>query len=434
MKQLFGEMLMINSQKGDRTLIKHMNQRLVLQLIQSRGPISRRDITKVSGLSAASVSGITNTLIELGLVYEVGEAEESGRAGRRAVLLRLNPAAGLVVGVKLAVHSISCVLTDLDANVLHTRELLLPAGDPTAAPYDPQATIQSTIQLINELLSRAQIEPARLLGIGIGINGTVDAGAGVSCLAPHFGWRNVPLAAPISAAFGIPVFLENDAKTLTIAEQWFGAGREAEHFVAVAIGYGIGAGIVTNKQLYRGASSGAGEFGHIVLQKDGPLCSCGKRGCLESLAAIPAIFRMLSEALASGESSLLADEYSALTVDAVARAADAGDKLTLRVLETAGRWLGLGIASLVNILNPEILVINGEAVTLGRPYLAPMEAALREYVFDGLADTLRIIPESGGNEIWARGAACVVLNSLFTFPGDQQGMQFALPAEIPESV
>jgi len=420
---------MINSQKGDRTLIKHMNQRLVLQLIQSRGPISRRDITKVSGLSAASVSGITNTLIELGLVYEVGEAEESGRAGRRAVLLRLNPAAGLVVGVKLAVHSISCVLTDLDADVLHASELLLPAGDPTAAPYNPQTTIQSTIQAINDLLSCAQIEPARLLGIGIGINGTVDAEAGVSCLAPHFGWRNVPLAAPISAAFGIPVFLENDAKTLTIAEQWFGAGREADHFVAVAIGYGIGAGIVTNKQLYRGASSGAGEFGHIVLQKDGPLCSCGKHGCLESLAAIPAIFRMLSEALTSGESSLLAGEHP-LTLEAVVRVAEAGDTLTLRILETAGRWLGLGIASLVNILNPEILVINGEAVTLGRPYLDPMEAALREYVFDGLADSLRIIPESGGNEIWARGAACVVLNSLFTFSGDQQGAQFVFPAVL----
>jgi predicted NBD/HSP70 family sugar kinase len=430
MKQLFGDALMINPQKGDRTLIKDMNQRLVLKLIQGRGPISRRDITQISGLSAASVSGITNTLIERGLVYEVGEAEESGRAGRRAVLLRLNPNAGLVIGVKLAVHSISCVLTDLDANVLQASELLLSSDDPTAAPQNPDATIRSTIQVITDLLSVAQIEPARLLGIGIGINGTVDAEAGISCFAPHFGWRNVLVTAPISAHFGIPVYLENDARTLTIAEQWFGAGRETDHFVAVAIGYGIGSGIVTNKQLYRGATSGAGEFGHIVLQKDGPLCSCGKHGCLESLAAIPAIFRMIDEILASGETSTLIGKKP-LTLEAVAQAAETGDTLTLRVLETAGRWLGLGIASLVNILNPEILVINGEAVTLGHPYLAPMELALREHVFNGLADSLRIITESGGNEIWARGAACVVLNSLFTSPGDKQEIQFTLPAEVP---
>jgi N-acetylglucosamine repressor len=433
MKQLYGDGLMINSQKGDKTLIKQMNQRLVLQLIQSRGPISRRDISQVSGLSAASISGITNGLIDLGLVYEVGEAEETGRAGRRAVLLRLNPDARLVIGVKLAVHSISCVLTDLDANVLYSNELLLPSDDPSAAPYNPEATIHSTIKLINDLLNTANINPARLLGIGIGVNGTVDTQAGVSRLAPHFGWHNVPLAEPISTHFGIPVYLENDSRTLTIAEQWFGAGREADNFIAVAIGYGIGSGIVTNKQLYRGASSGAGEFGHIMLQKDGPLCSCGKHGCLESLTAIPAIFRMIREALAGGEPSALVGKEP-LTLEAIAEAAETGDAVTLRILETAGRWLGLGISSLVNILNPEILVINGEAVILGRPYLGPMEAALREYAFDGLADSLRIIHESGGNEIWARGAACVVLNSLFTSSGYQAGAHFMLPAEVPTPI
>ena len=424
---------MLNSLKGDRTLIKQMNQRLVLQLIQGRGPISRRDITKISGLSAASISGITNSLMELGLIYEVGEADESGRAGRKAVLLRLNPQAGLVVGVKLARHSILAVLTDLDANVLHETELLLPSDDPSAAPYNPDATIQATIQTITDLLAVSKIEPTRLLGIGIGTNGTVDAESGISYMAPHFGWHNVSVTEPISTHFGIPVYLENDSNTLTIAEQWFGAGREATNFVAVAIGYGIGSGIVINKQLYRGASNGAGEFGHIILQKDGPLCSCGKHGCLEALASIPAIFRMLEESLRAGETSVLAG-VKPLTIENVAHAAKKGDPLTLRILDTAGRWLGLGIASFVNILNPEIIVINGEAVILGSSYLGPMEAALREHVFDGLADSLRIISESGGNEIWARGAACVVLNSLFTFPGDQQGVQFALPTEIYEPI
>jgi predicted NBD/HSP70 family sugar kinase len=423
-------MVKLNSQKADRALIKHMNQRLVLQVIQGRGPISRRDITRLSGLSAASVSGITNALIDLGLVYEVGAAEEFGRAGRRAVLLRVNPNAGLVVGVKLAVHSISCVLTDLDANVLRYTEHALPFTDNSSAPFNPEATIQATIEAIDDLLKSTKIEPARLLGIGIGINGTVDASTGVSRSAPHFGWSNVSLAEPIAAHFSIPVHLENDARALTIAQQWFGAGREVDHFVVAVIGHGIGSGVVINRQLYRGSSGGAGEFGHIVLQKDGPLCSCGKHGCLESLAAIPAILREIKGALVSGESSILAGEEP-LTFESVVRAAQTGDALTLRVLDTAGRWLGIGIAGLINILNPELLVINGEAVALGRPYLDPMDAALREHTFDGLADSLGILPEFGGNEMWARGAACVVLSSLFTTPMERQHAQF-LPG-VPAS-
>ena len=410
---------MAYSKKGDRNLMKQMNQQLVLQLIQGRGPISRKDITQISGLSPATVSGITSALIDLGLVHEIGEAKETGRAGRRAVLLRLNPRAGYVIGVKLAVHTISSVLTDLDANVLHFVEHILPDSDPAAAPFDPAVTIQTTIAVVEQLLSMAHIKPTQLLGIGVGVNGIVDVDTGVSSMAPHFGWRNVPLAAPLAAHFGVPVHLENDSRTLTIAEQWFGSGREVDNFIAVTVGYGIGAGVVANKQLYRGASGGAGEFGHIPLQENGPLCSCGKHGCLESFAAVPAIFRQIEEALAAGEPSALA-QSNPLTLEAVAQAAHAGDAVAHRVVAAAGRWLGLGLVSLVNILNPELIVINGEAVVLGHPYFDPMEAALREHVFDGLADSLRIITEPSGNEMWARGAACVALSALFTSSDHQR--------------
>jgi predicted NBD/HSP70 family sugar kinase len=351
-------------------------------------------------------------LIELGLVREVGEAEGTGRAGRRAVLLRLNPQAGFVVGVKLAMTAITCVLTDLDANVLRTLVHPLPPPGPTVAPFDPKATLHATIAAIESLLRDARIEPGRLMGIGVGINGTVDVESGISCVAPHFGWRDVPVAAPLAKHFGIPVSLENDARALTIAEQWFGAGREVDHFVTVVIGYGIGAGFVANGQLVRGFSSGAGEFGHITLQQAGPVCSCGRCGCLEALAGIPAILRDVEAALIAGEPSALSRD-AGLTLEAVARAAETGDPLACGVLENAGRWLGLGMAGLVNVLNPELIVLNGEAVALGPAYLEPMEAALREHAFAGMGDSLRIIIEPSGSEVWARGAACVVLSSLF---------------------
>lgn len=410
-------------QKSDRSSMKQMNQQLVLQLIQGRGPISRNEISEISGLSPASVSGITGTLIEMGLVREVGEAEGTGRAGRRAVLLRLDPQAGFVVGVKLAMTAITCVLTDLDANVLRTLVQPLPSSGPGVAPFDPTATVRATITAIEDLLHDAGIEPGRLLGIGVGINGTVDADAGVSCVAPHFGWREVPFAAPLARHFGIPISLENDARALTIAEQWFGAGREVDHFVTVVVGHGIGAGFVSNGQLVRGFSSGAGEFGHVTMQADGPVCSCGRRGCLEALAGIPAILREVQAALAAGEPSLLSPH--GLTIETIAQAAECGDALAQRVLENAGRWLGLGMASLVNVLNPELIVLNGEALALGPAYLKPMEAALRRHTFAGMADALRILIEPSGNEVWARGAACVVLSSLFISVEQMQRSQAA---------
>jgi N-acetylglucosamine repressor len=409
-------------QKSDRALMKQSNQHLVLQLIRSQGPISRKAIAQLSGLSPASVSGITGELIDRGLVHEVGEAEVEGRVGRREVLLRLNAHAGYVIGVKLAVRAISCVLTDLDANVLYATETPLEVDKQIHQAHDvipPDQMIEAAIQAVESLLAVAQIDRTRLLGIGVGVNGIVDAEAGISRTAPHFGWHDVPLAAPLAEHFAIPVLLENDARTLTIAEQWFGSGRGVDHFVTVVTGYGIGAGVVTNGQIYRGALSGAGEFGHIMLQVDGPRCTCGKQGCLEALAGEKAILRRVSEGLAAGAPSALAG-VDPLSLEAVAQAADAGDVLARRVLNNAGRWLGVGIASLVNILNPELLIINGEAACAGHWYFEPMEAALRAHAFDGLADSLRILTEPGGNEMWARGAACVVLSALFTSPVHQQ--------------
>jgi N-acetylglucosamine repressor len=409
-------------QKSDRALMKQSNQHLVLQLIRGQGPVSRKAIAQISGLSPASVSGITGELIERGLVHEVGEAEVAGRAGRREVLLRLNAHAGYVVGVKLAVRAIACVLTDLDANVLHATETPLPfvgQANPVPMAFPPDDVIQATIQAIENLLAIAQIDRARLLGIGVGVNGVVDTDAGISRMAPHFGWRDIPLAAPLAAHFGIPILLENDARSLTTAEKWFGAGRGVDHFVTVVAGYGIGAGVVTNSQLYRGVLGAAGEFGHIVIQPDGPPCSCGKRGCLEAFAAEPAILGHVQEAIAAGEPSSLVG-IQRLTLETIAGAADAGDELARRVLATAGRWLGVGIASLVNILNPQLLIIKGEATSCGRWYFDPMKEALQAHAFDGLADSLHILVEPGGNEMWAHGAACVVLSALFTSPAQQQ--------------
>jgi len=188
-----------------------------------------------------------------------------------------------------------------------------------------------------------------------------------------------------------------------------------DHFVVATVGRGIGAGIVANGQFYRGALGGAGEFGHITLTTDGPPCGCGKRGCLETLASDPAVVRQARAAIALGERTALVG-VEPLALEDIVAAAEAGDELARRLLADSGRWLGLGIATLVNILNPQLVIVGGEGVRAGEWRFRPMREAIRQHAFDGLADELEIIIEPSGDETWARGAACVVLGEMFKSP------------------
>ncbi|MCR4407252.1 MAG: ROK family transcriptional regulator [Anaerolineae bacterium] len=398
---------MTHLRKANRDLIKEINRNIVLNLIKSRGPISRTDIARLSGLSLATVSGIAADFIESGLVREMGEGESTG--GRKPVFLRLNHQAGFVVGVKLMEQAITSALTDLDAKVLYHRVTSL------QDQHDVQAVQGIIIAAVEATIAESRVDRARVLGIGIGMAGVVDGQVGFCRYSPFFGWRDVEVARPIADHFGLPVYLENDVNTLTIAEQWFGYGNGVDHFVVVTVGRGIGAGIVVNGQFYRGALGGAGEFGHITLQENGPPCDCGKRGCLEALASDPAVVRQARAAIALGERTTLA-EAEPLTLEAIVAAAEAEDKLARRLLADSGRWLGMGIATLVNILNPQLIIVGGEGVQAGEWRFGPMREAVQAHAFNGLADDLEIVIEPSGDETWARGAACVVLGELFKSP------------------
>ncbi len=411
---------MAHLRKGNRDLIKEINRNLALNLIKSRGPISRTEIARLSGLSPATVSGITAEFIASGLVHEMAEGESTG--GRRPVLLRLNHRAGFVVGIKLMEQAVISALTDLDAQVLHHRITPLTTVHSAGQPVNPEAILPVMIQAIEQTIAESQVERRRLLGIGVGLAGLVDGEAGICRYSPFFGWRDVPIAEPIAAHFGLPVYLENDVNTLTIAEQWFGYGHGVDHFVVVTVGRGVGAGIVANGQFYRGTLGGAGEVGHITLQQGGPLCDCGKRGCLEALASDPAIVREARAAIGRGEPTALA-QVEPLTLEAVLAAAEAGDGLAQRLLADAGRWLGIGIAALVNILNPELIIVGGEGVCAGEWRFGPMREAVRAYAFNSLADRLKIVVEPSGDETWARGAACVVLGELFKPPVQRESLK-----------
>jgi len=405
---------------GSRVLIKQINHNITLNLIKSRGPLSRTEIARISGLSLATISGLTGELLATGFIKEAGEGESTG--GRPPVLLRLNPRGGYVIGLKLAEQQIVAALADLEANVVRCQ---IEAVDDMS---DPDTTVGTIIAVIEASIAAADIARDKIMGIGIGMAGIIDTAAGRCRYSPMFGWRNVPLAHPLEHHFDLPVLIDNDVNTLTAAELWFGRGRGFTNFLVVTVGRGIGMGVVVNGQLYRGAAGGAGEFGHITLEENGPRCGCGKRGCLEALCGDHAVERMAREAVMAGRQTALADA-TVITAEAVTVAAQEGDAVALEILARAGRALGLGLSYLVNLFDPQLIVISGEGTRAGEALIGPAREMMRRHVFAGLGSGPRVIIESLGDEAWARGAACVVLSELFKHPILQEtGVHF--PARV----
>jgi predicted NBD/HSP70 family sugar kinase len=407
---------MLPLRKASRALIKDINRNLVLNLIQSQAPISRVELARRTGLSPATITGIVSDYINSGLVHSMGQGESTG--GRRPVLLRLNHKAGFVVGAKLMERAVATAVTDLDANVLFHQVTLLTIADKKGkGSVEPGPFLRGLVDAIEAAIASSGVDRERLLGIGVGMAGVVDAQAGLSRYSPFFGWQGVQIAEPLADHFKLAVYVENDVNTLTIAEQWFGHGHGVDNFIVVTVGRGVGAGIVVNGQFYRGAIGGAGEVGHMALKPDGPRCDCGQLGCLEALASDDAILRRCREAIAAGQPTSLSQiSAQTLTVEAVVQAADQGDPLARQLLAEAGRWLGIGIANLVDVLNPQLVIVAGEGVRAGAWRIDPMREAILEHSFNGLVDDLEITIGPSGDEGWARGAACVVLGKLFASP------------------
>lgn len=377
---------------ANKQLIREINQSLVLSLVRDHGPISRTDIAEVAHLSLATVSGITNALIEQGLIYEHEAGVSTG--GRRPILLALNRQAGLVIGVKLTERQIIAALTDLSAEVIEQRAVSL------GADRRPETVVAALAELVDDL--RATHGGRKVFGLGLGMAGVVDRQQGICRFSPYLQWHAVPLRHLIEQRLELPVVIENDVNTLTMAEQWFGSGVGMNDFLVITLGRGIGMGMVLNGQLYRGGRGGGGEFGHVTMIPDGPRCDCGKRGCLETLVAEPSILRRMHMAF-----------DRVLTLDEAVALARQGDTTAQGIFTAAGRTLGLAIADLVNIFNPPLIVVGGEGARALDLLLEPLQEALQAHCFDGLYDDLRLVVEPWGDDAWARGAAALMLDELF---------------------
>lgn len=399
---------------GRRELIRDLNRALVLNLVRERRSISRADIARITGLSPSTVTSITASLLADELLVEEGPGQNrrdrSGAVGRPATLLRVDPAARHVVGIKLAPESLTATVTDLDAEPLAMVTL---AHGTHAEPSDVPALFEKALERV---LSEAGLASQRPLGIGIGMPGEVHPATGAVLRSPLPEWVDSELATTLEVGLEVPVLVDNDVNTLTVAEHLYGAGRGLDHLLVVSVGRGIGMGAVVDGVVARGAHGALGEIGHIVAVPDGRACWCGKRGCLEAEAAEPAI---INEVLAVVGRLVPPDELATVAEE---------DERVAEILDAAGRLVGRAIADAINLFDPERVVVSGEGVRLGHHYLDGLRDGVLEHLWPGAEPDL--VFEPWGDEAWARGAASLVLRELFT-PAHLRGERY--PVGSPDT-
>ncbi|MFI7056924.1 ROK family protein [Streptosporangium canum] len=373
--------------------VRKGNQSMLLRTLYFDGPASRNELTRLTGLSAATVSSMTGDLLAENVVVEAGHVESDG--GRPRVILRVNPVYGYAIGVDVADTHVRVELFDLEMNEKAKVEYAL-----RPARHDIELVVRHILAGIDVVLADGGVSAGQVLGVGVGVPGIVERGGDVLVHAKTFGWDGVPLGAMMRAGTTFPVFIDNGAKTMGQAELWFGAGRGAGDAVIVLIGSGVGATVVTDGTTFRGVSSSAGELGHTKIVVNGRTCRCGGRGCLEAYVGAEAILDR------AGIPTRTADWQAEL-----AGLLETGSP----VLAETAAYLGVGLSNLINLINPERIVIGGWAgLLLGRHLLAEIRAASADNSLAQPYAATSIVLGRLGPDAVALGAATLVLERFLT--------------------
>jgi glucokinase len=285
----------------------------------------------------------------------------------------------------------------------------------TGASEGPEAVCHRLFDITRELLTAKEIDQSSVRAIGVAAPGPIDSRSGVVTAPPNLpGWHNVPLASLFHDEFDLPAYLENDANAAALGEHRFGSGRGYNHMVYVTVSTGIGGGFIFDGRLYTGATGGAAEVGHMTLVPEGPLCSCGNRGCLEVLASGSAIAREARRYVQRGLPTLVAEladsDLERITAKLVSEAAERGDDVANAILDQAMRYLGIGLANLTNLLNPELMVIGGGLSKMGDRMFRPVRRAIDLRAFPNAAQALELRRAELGDDVGLLGAAAVAIS------------------------
>ncbi len=378
--------------KGDHRLIRDYNRGLVVNLLRTAGPMSRTDLSRHIGLAPSALTRRIRDLIDEGLVIEGGKKKSNG--GRPPTLISFNPDYACTIGIKIEHSQMLAARVNLAGRISARYQIEL---SPNPAPDEVISKVKKAVDVLAE---------ENILGVGMSISGFVDSINGIDLYSPILNWENVSLGEPLQELLDLPVHLENDVNALTLAERWHGAGTAFSNFVCLTAGDGVGAGMVIDGNLYRGAFGGAGEAGHMMIDPDGPRCRCGERGCLEMFASDQFL---LSESIRLGFGDM----------QCMTQAAREGDGKALSVFKQMGRYLGIGAKNLVNLFNPQAVILGGERMEASDLFLASFTEEVREHSFAAAAKGLEIIPAKLGADGFLIGAATIVAADFFRLPTER---------------
>lgn len=398
----------------DKYLLSMINKRNVINVIRTKGPINKAEIAKEVELSIPTVMKIVDEFINKSIVRVTGKRKSTG--GKRPELLELINDAFFIIGVDVGRSKINIVMMDLDGNVISQRR------HKTGDTLPPENLIDLIIGLIQDVIDENCDEQCEILGIGIGFPGLLNVKKGTVLFSPDFDWHNVQLIEPLKMHFGENVVLENSNRAAAMAESWFGAAIDSRYSICVNLGHGIGSAIMEYGELYKGSCGSSGELGHIVLKENGPECDCGNNGCLEALSSGNAIAKKAKELVRENPDSAIMElaQNNIENIDAkiVFDAAKNNDPLASEIVTEAVTYIGIGLASYINLLDPDMIILFGGMVNSGNILLDNIKETTKKYQMNFAGRKVKIVVSELGNNSTAIGAACLILKNFIEEGGN----------------
>jgi predicted NBD/HSP70 family sugar kinase len=379
---------------GSLSSLREFNRLRIVDFLRTNGTASRAELARRTGLSRSTVSTLVADLQRRGLVVErAGQFAGEGQPGRPAALLELDPSAAAAVGIDFDHDKVRAAVSDL------SRSVLAEASAPHDVDHDALGALDLAAELVEQVLEEATVDRDRLLGVGVALAGPIDHDKGAlhpSDVLPA--WANIDAAKELEKRLDTPAYVDNDANLGALAEALMGAGRDVTDLVYLKVASGIGAGIVLGGRIHHGVAGTAGEIGHVLVEPDGHVCRCGNRGCLETLAAAPAVLEQLSRTHGTG-----------LSIADVLSLAREGDLACQRVVADAGRHIGTAVANLCNLLNPARVVVGGDLAAAGELLLEPLRESVRRNAISSAADGVEIVAGVLGERAEVMGALALAI-------------------------
>jgi len=396
--------------KGSSQYINKLNKIRILNLIRENGKISRADLSRMSSISAPTVTRVVDSLIkDEGLVKEIGEGVSSG--GRRPTLVEFAGLDNFVIGLDIGSTQIKGVLSNLNAKVIKEVKY------PTQVNMGFDKTIDMISNVIGELCHHPQVTGKKIFGIGMAVAGLINHKKNIIEYSPDFHWYQKDILGALQHKCNLPVKFDNVTRLMALGELWYGVGDKIKNFIVVNIGYGIGAGIIINGQPLYGPKGMAGEFGHITLDIDSDVvCECGNLGCLEALASGRAIALYAQKKLENGGDSILKDmcsgNYQLVTAEMVAKATQQGDELSKKIFDRAAEYLGVGIAGVINLFSPEAVFLGGGVSQAGDMIFSKVRETIHKRAINTIAKDIPIKSVTFGMNAAVMGAIALILKEV----------------------